>query len=475
MIKHFKRILDANSSGGLLLLFYCSIFLLFLSAGVNFSSFNVDLHFYLSEIVCSGPSRSLNCSREFQPLASVFRAPQNGSILLQDYGARYTSATFANFLGLFTDRTDSLPLVVAKIYVVKSLIVAYFLTVAVYLTKQFHYTRRFAIQSVVCMFAFPYSLFGASSEYPAVIATVAMLPILISLQIYGQEKQLTTTFHLLLGINFVIGCAVIVANRFETSLFCGLAVLIHSWQTYRKKLNKHRTFLPLLVFAILFAAFVSQNITLQVWLQNLSQNEAKVLSTETAQTSAVVQVIGDAGFSATALLTFFDNSSRNVMNAVLPGQLPFGILGLVLLILFWAPLVLVMTQKLVLLFKAMTLQKRAFKVITEECLPAVLVLILFVLIPFIARTIWFFQYAAPLLLVFLFATKSLNGSFAPLKSLLKVGIFSNALAYVSVVIQNGSLYLGNTAIESYWIVATGLLLGIVAYVSLNLYYGRSTT
>ena len=435
------------------------VFFLFLSAGFTFSSFNVDLRWYLSEIVCSGSTRSYNCTPDVQPLVSVFRTTKNEPILLQDYGARYTSASFANFLNFFSNSKDSLAIVVGKMYIIKSIIAAYFLTVSLYLVRQFHYTYRFAVQSLICIFAFPYSLFGASSEYPPVIATMAMLPVLISLKIYGQEKRLTPAFCLVFAVNFMIGCAVIMANRFETTVFCGVAVLIHGWHSCWKR-QQQRAWPPLLIFTTLLAIFVSQNIVLKSWFKNLSLNEAKVLSSDTAETSAVVQAIGDPGLSVMSLMTFLDNSSRNVLNAVVASHTDNEVINLVLLIVFWAPLVLVISPRLILLFREL-LVRRETHVIIKEHLPALLVLSLFVLIPFIARTIWFFQYAIPLILVFLFTTSSRSGSSISLNTLLKIGLFSNALAYVSVLIQNGPLYVGTLVIESHWIAATGILFGVL--------------
>lgn len=459
---------------GLLFLFFVLIFLIFFIACFGFSSLNPDLHFYLSEIVCSGPSRSLNCSRESQLLTNVFRTPENSSILLQDYGIRYISATFAKFVAVFTDRTDSLTLVIVKLYVIKSAVAAYFLTVSVYLTKRFHYTRWFALQSVICIFAFPYSLFGASSEYPATIASVAMLPILISLQIYGQEKQLTSSFHLLVGAILITGFSVVMANRFETTMFCGLAVIAHAWHRYGR-VHRFRVWIPLLVYGVLLVVFASQNFTLRSWLQNLLQNRVNILSSDTAQSSVLVQVLGDAGLSAAAPLTFIDNSSRNLSNAVLPSQSRSGIIVIVLLMMFWAPLVLVVSSKLLLLFRGIVLQRQSLGLTVGKYLPGVSVVVLFVLIPYFARTIWFFQYAVPLLLVFLFSTLNLNLSATLLGSLFRVGIFSNALAFISIMTSQGSLYFGSTSIESFWIVITGLLLGVLAYMTLSLYYGRFTT
>lgn len=435
------------------------MFFLFLSAGFTFSSFNVDLRWYLSEIVCSGSTGSYNCTQDVQPLVSVFRTAENESILLQDYGARYTSASFANFLNIFSNSKDSLAMVVGKMYVIKSIIAACFLTVSLYLVRQFHYTYRFAVQSLICIFALPYSLFGASSEYPAVIATLAMLPILISLKIYGQEKQLTPAFCLVSTVNFMIGCSVIMANRFETTVFCGVAVLIHVWHCCWKR-QQQRAWPPLLIFITLLAIFVSQNIALRSLIQGVFKGTTKVLTTDTAQTSAVVQAIGDAGLSVTAPITFFDNSSRNILNAVVTFHTDSKVINLVLLIVFWAPLVLVLSPRLILLFRELLL-KRGIRTIVSEQIPAVLVLSLFVLIPFIARSIWFFQYAIPLILVFLFTTSSRSGSSISLNALLKIGLFSNALTYVSVLIQNGPLYVGTLVIESHWIAATGILLGVL--------------
>jgi len=309
------------------------------------------------------------------------------------------------------------------------------------------------------MFAFPYSLFGAASEYPAVIATIAMLPVLISLKIYGQEKRLTPAFHILFLVNLMISCAVIMANRFETTMFCGTAILIHVWHSCWKK-QLQRAWTPLLIFTTLLLIFLSQNVFLRTLIQGTFDGTTKVLKADTAETSVVVQVIGDAGLSVTAPVTLIDNSSRNVLGALVESHTDNKVIALVLLIVFWAPLVLVILPRLVLLFREL-LSKRGVRTIASEQLPAILVLSLFLLIPLMARSIWFFQYALPLILVFLFATSSLGGSSISLNALLKIGLFSNALAYVSVLTQNGPLYVGTIVIESHWISATGILIGVL--------------
>lgn len=474
-MRHLRRLLLDMSLGVPLILIYCLVFFIFLSAAFTFSRFNGELPLYLSEIVCSGPTRNYNCIQDSSPsciktlshLVNVFRTAQMEPILVQDCGVRFTSATFAHFLNLFSDSKDSLALAIGKIYIIKSMIAAYFLTVSLYLVRQFHYTFRFAVQSVICIFAFPYSLFGAASEYPAVIATIAMLPVLISLKIYGQEKRLTPAFHFLFLVNLMIGFAMIMANRFETTMFCGIAILIHVWHSCWNK-QQQRAWPPLLIFTTLLLIFTSQNISLRTLLQGTFDGTTKVLSTDTAESSAVVQAIGDAGLSVTAPVTLVDNSSRNVLDAVVVSHTDNRVITLVLLIVFWAPLVLVISPRLVLLFREL-LSKRGVRTIASEQLPAVLVLSLFVLIPLIARTIWFFQYAIPLILVFLFATSNLGGSSISLNVLLKTGLFSNALAYVSVLTQNGPLYVGTIVIESHWIAATGLLFGVLVSKLLTMY------
>jgi len=294
-----------------------------------------------------------------------------------------------------------------------------------------------------------------------------MLPVLISLKIYGQEKRLTPAFHFLFTVNLMIGFAIIMANRFETTMFCGIAILIHVWHSCWKK-QQQRAWPPLLIFTTLLLVFVSQNIHLRTFLQGTFDGTTKVLTTDTAESSALVQAIGDAGLSVTAPVTLVDNSSRNVSNAVFADYLDNRVIILVLLIVFWTPLVLVTSSRLVLLFRELV-SKRGVRTIASEQLPAVLVLSLFVIIPFVARMIWFFQYAVPLILVFLFATSDLGDSSKSLNALLKTGLFSNALAYVSVLTQNGPLYVGTIVIESHWIAATGLLFGVLVSKLLTIY------
>jgi hypothetical protein len=76
--------------------------------------------------------------------------------------------------------------------------------------------------------------------------------------------------------------------------------------------------------------------------------------------------------------------------------------------------------------------------------------------------------------VFLFATSSLGGSSISLNALLKISLFSNALAYVSVLTQNGPLYVGTIVIESHWIAAAGILIGVLVSKLLTMYTIDST-
>lgn len=457
------------------LVLFCAIFSLFFLVGFNFQLFNKELHFYLSEIICSGPSRQTNCSTEFQPVPEFFRGSRKIE-LLQDYKIRYVSASFANFVGLFTGTEDSLTKVVIKIYVLKSLLVAIFLTYSLYLVKKFSYLRQFAVQLTICTFAFPYTFFGASSVYPASIATIAMLPILLTLRIYGQQKIISPTLNSILALNFVFGCAVIMANRIETSVFCLAAVLVGFWHTNRKIVNRRRAMIPLWIYVATLAGFIRFNVSLRSWFVNSIRGEAKVLSLETAQNSRSSEQIdglfnrlnipeelqtADIALALTSPATFIDNSSRNVLNALSSSQFNNSLIKIILLLAFWAPLICLLWQKISLLFKTLWKNRHEPRLSIIEFTPALLVILLFPLISFFARTIWFFQYAAPLLLVLMLATQGLRTNSKFLNTTLRLGIFSNLVAFFIVVSKNGSLYFGGIELKSHFQIAIGLLLGIL--------------
>ena len=455
------------------LLFFCAVFSLFFLVGFNFQLFNKELYFYLSEIICSGPSREINCTPEFQPVAEFFRGSSKIE-LLQDYKIRFVSSSFGNFVGLFTGTDDFLTKVVIKIYVLKSLLVAIFLTYSLYLVQKFPFLRQFAAQLTICIFAFPYNFFGASSVYPAPIATIAMLPILLTLRIYGQQKIISPTLNSILALNFVFGCAAIMANRFETTAFCLVAVLVGFWHTNRQIVNKRRALTPLWLYVATLAGFIRFNVSLRSWSVNSIRGEAKVLSLETASSSRLSERIdliyrslsgekssnaADIALALASPSTFIDNSSRNVLNALSSSQFNNLLFKVILLIAFWVPLISLLSQKISLLLRTLWKNRHKPRLSIIEFTPALLVILLFPLIPFFARTIWFFQYAAPLLLVLLLATQSLRTNSKFLKTILGLGIFSNAVAFFIVVNKYGSLYFGSIELKSHFQIAIGLLLG----------------
>lgn len=474
MPKSVRTFSTSDSSRTLLLLFSCLVSGLFFLAGFGFYRFNVDLPFYLSEIVCSGPSKVKNCRDGVVSSGIVFQSSPTGATILQDFGVRYTSATFATFLNLFSNAEDTVATLITKIYAVKSVIVTFFVTVSIYFARRCYYVYRITLESIICTFALPYSLFGAASEYPAVIATIATLPILISLNIYRCEPTISSKFHLLLATTCIFACSVVMANRFETTVFCGIAFLIHAWQCHRKG-QVHRGAIPLLMYLTLLVIFISRNDALKYWFRKIVLFDASILNDETVQTSKLVQAIGDSGLSVGAVITLFDNTSRTVTSA-LDSSVHSGMQSLlirVVVLVSWIPLVLIVSNKLYLLLRAMVKQKRELRAFASEYLPALFVIILFFLIPAIARVIWFFQYANPLILVFLFVIPTFEGNSISLKPLLLIGLFSNTVAYFSVFTQSGSLYLGHIVIGSRWIVVTGLVSLIMSFTICSMYLRES--
>ena len=435
--------------------------LVFFISGFNFETFINGSHsYYASEIVCSGPSRDLNCSLQIQDDAQLFRGPINEAIQVPNYGARYTSRSFANFLNLFITSTDSLQTVFLKIFSIKSLVAAYLVAYSLFLVKKFDIVRQLATKLFLVVFSFPYLIFGMAGVYPAAIATLAVIPILITLKVFKQEKNLLPSTVIVLFTNFFLSLTVIMANRFETTAFVVFGICMWGIQNYFKTSKKNVTVI-VLGSIICLSLFLISNPTIRGLFLSSSSGKFSVLSQDQADDSKIVALIGTTGLSVMALPTLVDNSTRVLLNN-------FGIntsnqFSVVLLLLIvWMPLSVLLLQAAKNLLLPFFRRNLLWQKLVAERIPALLILSLFWIIPTFARTVWFFWYLMPLLAILIFFTDYPGNIEKRFKLLIWLAIASNTLYFILVVFELGNLEVGSITLSPSLQIVFGLSLGLIA-------------
>ena len=441
---------------------WITLFLIFFIAGFNFIPFTDGSHSsYASEIVCSGPSRELNCSPSFQASVQLFRGYDYEPTQLPDYGTRYVSSSFANFLNIFIESTDSLRRVILKTYVIKSLIAAYLVTFSLLLVKKFKCLGEITTKLLLVTFSFPYLFFGASGVYPAPIAALAVIPIFSILKIMNCEKLIPPKIATALYINFGISMSLIISNRFETSAFVLLGVFMWSIYTFSKE-RKNRTFIILAVSTACFAIAYNLNQTFRQSFLESATGQFKVLSQVQANNSFLVNSIGNSGLSLISPLTFVDNSTRNLNDLIFSDNT--NVVSKVLFfIISWIPIFLLTTRALKTIFYPMFNRKSLMLRVIIERIPSLFLMIVFFLVPMYARTVWFFWYLVPLLVIFIFFVDYLKGVERNYKSLIFISIVANAVYFVLVVRNLGAIYLLGVWIDPLVQIFFGLSLGLIAF------------
>jgi hypothetical protein len=445
-----------------------TLFLIFFISGFNFETFTDGSHsYYASEIVCSGPSRDLNCSLQIQDDVQLFRGSINEPIQLPNYGARYTSSSFANFLNLFITSTDSLQIVILKIFSIKSLVAAYLVAYSLFLVKKFDIVRQLATKLFLVAFSFPYLLFGMTGVYPAPIATLAVIPILITLKIFEREKTLPPSTINVLFTNLFLSLTVIMANRFETTAFMVFGICMWGIQNYFKTSKKNVTVI-VLGSIICLSLFLISNPTMRALFLNSSSGKFSVLSQAQALESKIVTSIGTSGLSVMAPLTFVDNSTRNLLNA-LSSNTSNQFFKFPLVLIAWIPLSVLLLQavknSLLPLFRKNLLWRKS----VAERIPALLTLGIFFNVPTFARTVWFFWYLAPLLAIFVFFTDHLEDKEKSFKLLTWLATASNTFYFILVVLKLGTLEVGSIFLSPSLQIVLGFSLGLIGLKTVKSY------
>jgi hypothetical protein len=442
--------------------------LIFFISGFNFETFTDGSHsYYASEIVCSGPSRDLNCSIQLQDDFQLFRGSINEPTQLPNYGERYTSSSFANFLNLFITSTDSLQTVLLKIFSIKSLVAAYLVAYSLFLVKKFDIVRQLATKLFLVAFCFPYLLFGMAGVYPAPIATLAVIPILITLKIFEREKKLFPQTKLLLFANFFVCLSVVMSNRFETTAFLIFGISVWGIYQYFKK-QKHNLLTVSFVSIFCFSLFMGLNPTLRnIVLKSLS-GKFRVLTDDELATSKVVEEFGILGLSISGPVTFIDNTSRNLLNMLFQDS-TFSFLKVVTLLPLWIPIFVLLFHALRALLVPLLRRKSFSKKSVRERIPALLTLGIFLALPTFARTVWFLWYSISLLAIFVFFTDHLENAKKSLKLMVLVAITANAFYFLLVVLKLGNLEVVGITISSSLQIVLGFSLGLATIKLITIY------
>jgi hypothetical protein len=448
--------------------------LIFFISGFNFETFTAGSHsYYASEIVCSGPSRDLNCSLQIQDDVQLFRGSINEPTQLPNHGVRYTSSSFANFLNLFITSTDSLQIVILKIFSIKSLVAAYLIAYSLFLVKKFDIVRQLATKLFLVAFSFPYLLFGMSGVYPAPIATMAVIPILITLKVFEREKTLPPSTINVLFTNLFLSLTVIMANRFETTAFVVFGICMWGIQNYLKTSKKNVTVITGGSLICLSLFFISNPVLRGLFL-NSSSGEFSVLAENYVNESRSVKLFGTFGLSAMAPFTFVDNSTRTLLNAV-SSNTSNQFFEVLLVLIAWIPLSVLLIQVTKNLLLPLFRKNLLWRKSAAERIPALLTLGIFLAVPTFARTVWFFWYLAPLLAIFVFFTDHLQNIERRFKLLIWLATASNTFYFILVVLKLGTLEVGSISLSPTLQIVLGLSLGLIAVKLVKDFLLKATT
>lgn len=336
------------------LLFVFLTALIFL-ASFSFQNQTTGAHsYYASELICQGPAANKLCTQEPQPDIRMFRGDPNEPTQIQDYTARYLSAPFAWLLAQSHSVTDTLRVVLLKTLTLKSLLSAALLTFLLVSAAYNRKIRPLVVRLTLIMFSLPYMIFGLAGFYHAPISSLAVLTCLVTINLWLQNK---VNWRIHLSCLALISSLILLISQTRFEAFAALAVLVillpvtRFWR--QNQLNIAWSRYPMLVGVLAGVASLSiaYNEKMKIWVVTTLGGNAQVLSKETADTSLAVQLMGDWGFSATAILTLFDNTTRNIRaqfadlaRAELSsqwGSLLATVLDVVLRTMSWAPIVIV--------------------------------------------------------------------------------------------------------------------------------------
>ena len=104
-------------------------------------------------------------------------------------------------------------------------------------------------------------------------------------------------------------------------------------------------------------------------------------------------------------------------------------------------MIVLFSHKLYFEFRMLTASHKKWKSLVFDHYPTLLVLFLFLFIPYFARAIWFLHYAFPLLCVLLLYSPSIHLKEKWTRVLIFLGVATNIVTFVIVVTRNGSVYI----------------------------------
>jgi len=445
-----------HSLGRLFVLFVAAFFTFFLGALTD-QPFSGDNAFYASEIICRGPTSSQHCGNEASTGLAPFRGHIEEDKLQQFKNASYTSENFARLLRLSFDSDDSYREVIIKVFGLKSAIAAFTMLSIAILMLAYPYLHQTVIRMLAVAFSVPFLLETGAGFYPAAIATIALMPCLLVLEVFRTESSIVLTKKFLLYSLFVACASVVVSTRFETTAFliCACIVfVIRSWPI-RRPVGAHRIGLiaPLATLTILaIGASVINSATAQVFREATSRQLFIVPFNTPARSIEIAERVGlppDSAFSFMAPITMLDNSTRFFLNRTY-GTLFQGstisdrfnvLLSLIATILAWLPMLLVVGGLLIGVIRRMGRVLRQRDQPAASDIAQLVLFLLYFFIPYYARVVWSWWYLIPLLLVSVSLTSQ-----EPLRRIESVAyLIASFNGVTSLVVVNwrlGDLHLG---------------------------------
>jgi len=439
-----------------LIIISCIFSLIFVS-GFNFENFTNGSHsYYASEITCSSPSKSLNCSDIEEIDQILFRGKPDEPRQIPDYGARYISSSFAKFLGFFISSTDNFRTVILKTYLIKALLATYLLfSVLIYLRK-FKDLKNLSSQLVLLFLSSAYFLRAITSVYPPGLATVATLSSLVILKIFMEDYMISKNLKIFLCLNFFISSLIIVSNRFETTCFMLLCFFVFivfgtNKTKFFERLKLANT--PAFIFATSFTIVWVTSVDFRALFLKALRGDFQVLVFEMYENSEIIKKFGRVAVAAEAPYTLLDNflriaNFRSIQSFFeehfdFTGPYVVVILQYILIASFLVPGLLILFNALVKNLKPFLSYKKFDRSERKSQIAPLVIIFNMFLIPFIAFTPWFIWYIMPLLFVYVFfANASLNS--AKVSKYLYLTIFvTNSLTYYIYNDQLGSIYISS--------------------------------
>jgi len=430
------------------------IFSLIFVSGFNFDNFTQGSHhYYAAEIICSSPSKSLNCINEMQIDQILFRGKLDEPKQINDYGVRFVSSSFAKFIGIFIGATDNFRMVILKMYLIKALLATYLLFSVLICLRKFRSLKNLSSQLVLLFFSSAYFLRAITSVYPPGLTTVASLSFLVILKIFIDNYVISKNMKIFLCLNFLISSLIIVSNRFETTCYVLLCFFVFIvFGTNKTKFFERIKLVsaPAFIFATSFTTVWISSVDFRELLSQVLHGNFVVLAQGMYENSEIIKEFGRLAVAAEAPYTLLDNSIRisnfRPIQSFFEEHFDFAgpyvvvILQYILIASFLVPGILIFLNALIKNLKPFFIHKQFDGSERKSQAGSLFIIFNMFLIPFIAFTPWFIWYIMPLLLVYIFfANASLNS--AKVSKYLYLTIFvTNSLTYYIYNDQLGSLY-----------------------------------